>query len=320
MSLEMILNELSHKHPAENIHVARSWLSNLCETILAGSNIGIKKVLRTDGSFFQIQLAPGYFLPNWLNDRQVDEVERLFFRTIITKTPFLRDLEPLEVTERVEFSECFFDGEKANGFLYAYLLNALSVSLLSHPKWDIPKIENVIIHQLNESSGDLEENPESLRHASRAEHLASHQTWIIEQIQDSIRDGNDIWHRKDELYRSLIFCDSIRRQLKKINSSHPVFPQVKQRLDELESYCRNWTTGAFTPNALSTKARPESEATLQQFGKERRFECPDGVEREFSWHVNLNPGAWRLYFYPLEHERRIIVGYIGPHLQIVSEN
>ncbi|MCI0528399.1 MAG: hypothetical protein L0Y56_13245, partial [Nitrospira sp.] len=62
---------------------------------------------------------------------------------------------------------------------------------------------------------------------------------------------------------------------------------------------------------------PESQATLQQFGRERTFRSPDGEERIFSWHVRLTPGSWRIYFFP-EEAGKMIVGYIGPHLPTVS--
>ena len=95
---------------------------------------------------------------------------------------------------------------------------------------------------------------------------------------------------------------------------------VVRRLFELERYCQESTTGAFEPTRLSTKASPESQVTLNQYGKERTFLCPDDIERTFSWHLRLTPGAWRLYFIPFPKTRKMIIGYIGPHLRTVKYN
>lgn len=320
MPVEMVMNELSHQDPTQNIHTAKNLISILIQTILAATEVGVTRVLRMNESFFENQLAPDYFLQNWLNDNNVDREERLFFLTIATKIPYLQDLEASKITEPAELSEFFYEGKKADGFRYAYWLEAIAVSLLSDSRWDTARIDKIAVQKLNENSGDLEEDTVSVNHASRPEHLDHHIDWINEHIQDSIQDGNDLWFRRTDLYPSLDFCNSVSKQLRRLYFSNSVFRQVKQRLYELQLFCNNWHEGAFNSERLPTRARPESETTLQQYGAERTLMCPDGIERVFSWHVNLNPGAWRLYFFPLGNERRMIIGYIGPHLRIVTEN
>ena len=322
MLVEMVLNELSHQDPAQNIHTAKKLISILIKTILAATEVGVTRVLRMNESFFENQLAPDYFLQNWLNDNNVDREERLFFRTIATKIPYLQDLEDSQIADPAELSEFFYEEKATNGFRYAYWLEAMAVSILSDSKWDTFRIDNININvqKLNENSGDLEEEIVSVNHASRPQHLDHHIDWINERIQDSIQDGNDLWFRRSDLYPSFDFCNSAGKQLRRLHSSNPVFRQVKQRLYELQLFCNNWHEGPFNSERLPTRTRPESETTLQQYGAERTLMCPDGIERVFSWHVNLNPGAWRLYFFPLGNERRMIIGYIGPHLRIATEN
>jgi len=68
------------------------------------------------------------------------------------------------------------------------------------------------------------------------------------------------------------------------------------------------------------KVSPESSMTLEMYGRERTFRCPDGQKRLFSWHLRLTPHAWRIHFYPDEQTKTLIIGYIGHHLPTVRYN
>ncbi|MCW6035527.1 hypothetical protein K4A83_04460 [Spirulina subsalsa FACHB-351] len=90
-----------------------------------------------------------------------------------------------------------------------------------------------------------------------------------------------------------------------------MFGQVRKRLFELETAAKEWKGGAFDYlNTLPSKATPESESRLRQFTSRLTIPCPDGEQRLFSLHLRLTPGAWRLYFFPVQ-SAQIIVGYIG---------
>ncbi len=321
MAVEMVLNELSHQIPASNIYIARGWISTLRKTIQAATGLGIQRVLRTGRVFYEIELGPNYFIATWLHDNEVDLDERRYFYTIITKCPYLEDSESPQSDDSIEVMEFYYSGQRADGFRYAYWINALALSFLSDSQWDRDIIDNISLQSIDPNTGNLLENQTvSVIHASKPEHVFTHQNWINKQIRESIRDGNDIWHRKDELYPNLLFCDALLIQLRSLHNSHPALRQVVKRLSELDAFCRNWQQGPFNPQSLSGNPRPESQATLKQYGKERTFLCPDSKQRIFTWHLNINPGNWRLYFFPLENEKKIIIGYIGPHLPIVTEN
>jgi hypothetical protein len=57
---------------------------------------------------------------------------------------------------------------------------------------------------------------------------------------------------------------------------------------------------------------------MAQYGSHRVFDCPDGQQRTFDWHMRCNPNEWRIHFSP--ERPRIFVGYIGPHLPTVLFN
>jgi hypothetical protein len=88
-------------------------------------------------------------------------------------------------------------------------------------------------------------------------------------------------------------------------------------LQELQNYCQNWTAGGFDIKAISY-ASGESEATLNKFGEQRIFSCPDGKHRLFSWHKKLD--ALGIHFFDFPATKRILIGYVGRHLDIVTKN
>jgi hypothetical protein len=91
-----------------------------------------------------------------------------------------------------------------------------------------------------------------------------------------------------------------------------------KRLLDLNDYCENWRDGSFSPEKVVGRVTVESGETLKMYEEEHTFLCPDGEGRLFSWHCRVTPEPWRIYFYPLTRERRIIIGHIGEHLPTVK--
>jgi len=314
MDLDMVLNELSVQFPASDIRTAHEWMSDLLNTIIAATKQGVSGVLRTHRDFHATMLAPDYPLARWRNDPSVDKEKRWYFNFRITQKPFLADLDAPEIEEKLGLCEFTYEGDVVQGLAHAYLLEALAVSVRSARRWEFSLLE-LEVRQLDDD-GNLTIEIVEVIHASYPSHVVEHEEWIQNRLQRSVRDGVDLWNRKHELFSSLIFCESVGKQLQKLRSGNPMLCPIVKRLFKLENYCKNWHDGPFNPDNLRTKATPESQATLQEFGNERTFLCPDGQERIFSWHVRLTPGAWRIQFFP--EVGKIIIGYIGPHLPTVS--
>jgi hypothetical protein len=124
----------------------------------------------------------------------------------------------------------------------------------------------------------------------------------------------ELWQIRDNLYPFLIFCDNIQKELAKADPTK--FEIVKRRLLELNLDCKSWKEGFFNPIRVTGNPRPES-ATVRnnpKLRKQRTFLCPDGVKRFFELHTSM-PDYWRLYYFPLEEEKKLIIGYIGEHLE-----
>jgi len=310
MDLELVFNELSVRTPAADVSTARQWMSEFINTILAiKPPPAIKRKLRAESDFNYLLLAPNYLLVQWRNDPNVDLEARRFLKALQDKNdPPLPDLADLGTEVR-------YRGEKAIGLNYAFVFNALALSLRSDSQWDCSRIELEVT--LIDDNEELITTNENVIHASCQDHAQEHADWIKNYTCKEVRDGLELWNRKDELFPNLIFCEAVSEQVQSLGAENPILQLVKNRLSKFEEYCKSWTEEAFNPKSLGNVS-PESQITLQnpKYRKERTFICPDGMERVFSLHAKLSSG-WRIYFFPNE-ERKMIIGYVGPHLPTVK--
>jgi hypothetical protein len=290
-------------------------MTQFINTMLTATRNGVSRTLRTHPEFQSCEIASGYMLQQWRNDSDVDLDERRFFKSLTTKSPFLIDVPAIE--QDALLSEFKYNIPTALGLGYAYLLDSLAVSLPSEELWNSNTIE--IEHCQIKPDESLSTEPVTVFHSSHPDHAKSHQKWITHRLASNILDGNDLWNRRGSLFPALSFCHSVEAQLQHLNSGSPLLIQVVKRLFEFENHCKDWEEGPFIADLLPSKASPESAATIQQFGAERTFLCPDGTKRIFSWHVRLTPGAWRLHFYPEAKDHTINIGYLGPHLSTVND-
>ncbi len=318
MELDLILNELSLQKPASNEEIARQWMSCFIRTIKAIKAQGVKVNLRTKYDFHTTILAPNYPLRRWLNDKEVDQVERLFIKTLATKTPFSTDVTNLEIQnieKNAGLSEFWYQGEQAIGLGIAHILDTIAVSLFSEERWNCSRLQLGFRRIDENENGEVIDEIVEVIHASCSKHVQEHVDWIQKGIRTGVLDGLDLWNRREELFSSLEFCNDVYKQMQSLGSGNPMLRQVLKRLFELDESCKSWTEGGFDMENLPCKVSPESDSRLKQFKKELTFKCPDGKERIFSLHVRMTPGAWRLHFSVELGPGKIIIGYIGPKIQ-----
>ncbi len=308
MDMEMALNELSFHSSARNEDTARKRMSGLLDTIRAASAHGVKRNLHIDQNInlSGLELAPDYPVARWLNDGLVNRDLRSYFRSLATKISYINDLPEYIHHER-----------QARGLGFAYQNDHLAISLSSNDSWRLSYIELEVRYLELDEFDELISELVQVKHASYPEHVAEHADWISERVASDIHSGADIWNRRDELFPHLQFCVSVGEQLKGILSGDARIEPIRKKLGELEGFCKSWRSGPFNKDAVPGTVHPESLATLDQFGDERTFRCPDGQQLLFTWHAYLTIEGWRLYFYPLAHERQLIIGYIGHHLRTI---
>ncbi len=317
MSVEMVFNELSLKTPFESKQDARRQMTKFIDTLRTSTSQGVKRKLCTMNNFDYLQLSTDYQIVQWRNDSEVEREERSFLRTLQDRNdPPLPDIADLSV-------ETSYLGSRSIGLEYAVVFEALAISIQSEAQWDCDRL-NLTVTKLEEG-GELVDDLIDIYHASSRNHILNHTAWITERNRTNIINGSDLWKRRNELIPNLKLCDSTAEQLIALQEGSSMLRSVIRRLFELEDFCRNWQFGAFSPDALPCFATTESQVTLQRFGLERTFICPDGQQRLFSWHVRLTPLAWRIYFIPEEpnspnQSGKMTIGYVGSHLRTARFN
>jgi hypothetical protein len=306
MHLEMFFNELSLAPLAADIPSAQERARMFVMTIREASALGVKRILRLPENFFAQPIAPSYFWQQWLGDNRVDYEARRYFRSIMTKAPFLNDVPGMK-SHWAEI-DCYWKTRSALGFKAAYVADGLSLSLYSSPEWDSSSII-CDIHEIIED--DLSCRSEAIHHASLAQHLGSQSDWIQSRIQTTVTDGKNLWKNIRDFFPCLEFCQVVEHQM-------AILPQeslasIVRGLFNLNKYCLYWESGPFNPDTIECVVSPESESTLNLFADERTMLCPDGLKRVFSWHAKL--GRWRIYFDMAANPGRLLIGYVGKHLR-----
>ncbi|MEH2115001.1 hypothetical protein [Nostoc sp.] len=314
MELEIVLNELSLQTPSTDIETARELMSKLISTLRQATVSGVKRVLRTHSDINTIELAPGYPLVCWRNDPVVSREERSFLRTLTTKEPVWSDVSE-DIKNDFDLSQVFHQGEQAIGLGFALVSDALAVSLLSDSQWDCSRLE-LEVTQFDDNE-ELIDKYAVIIHASRKNHVVEHSAWIKNRIHTSVIDGEELWNRREELFPNLKFCDVVRKQLENILTGQLELQPVVHILSQLHTCSTNWNEGYFNLKDYPIEESGESEATMNKYGKERTFRCPDGKDRLFERHVKLKFCNWRIHFFAVK-PGQVIIGYVGRHLPTVK--
>ena len=279
--------------------------------------------LRTSEEFRAMMLCPGYPVEAWIGDSLALKEERDFLLSFATRHPFIQPYDndrrgDEEYQQRRDLFEGRFDGVKAEGLGYAYLLCGLAFSMLSEECWDTPSLD-LECASMDPESGRVEEHRETLLHVSRSRHLSEdHAEWVKEQIRATVHSGADLLRKASVLFPNLVFCKGARKQLEDSAASSMPLQSVLEHLFELEELANAWEYGEFNYQYIHN-ASPESPSTMGRFGEQRRFVCPDGQRRTFEWHLKSLPNPWRIHILADSRQKKILIGYVGKHLPIATK-
>lgn len=316
MDLYLVFNDLSADFsPASETatrYDARLWMEELQATIKAAAQRKVTGIV-VSRFFLEYDLTPEYSLRQWLNDNEVDLELRRSIKTRFSKLPFLKEIKEYEA-EGGRF-DCLFRGKRAVGLVAAHLLQSLALSLNSGPEWAGPALA-ISIEEMDAETIEIEVTEVQLKHVSTPAHIEFHQAWISERLWSSVSDGSYLLEKAAEWLPALEITPGAREQILALRIGDVHLRQLIERLLEFQTYCDSWNAGPFEKDALR-KVSPESTSvnTDPRLRAMRMFRRDSGEDVYCEWHARITPRAWRIHFFPDVEQRKLIIGYVGPHLE-----
>lgn len=309
--LHVIFNDLSTEPLAADPVAAARILNEFAEVIL-DKRLGPGRVLVAPCHFPQLQLSIGYSIGRWLATYSPNNREkRVLLKTLIDRRTQYGDCIPAEDSNGYE-CEYACGGRSAVGLSTALRAGGLALSFWTAEEWNVATIT---IDKSWIDGDEVRTASASVPHGCRVLHLAAHEQWLTQVRVPAPESGAQIWDARATLFPSLDFIETVEHQMKALGGSGSRLRLALRGLSDLQTYCESWNGGGFDIHAIPN-ASGESASTLNMYSEERRFRCPDGEYRVFDWHVKRND--LRIHFYPFPEHRRILVGYVGPHLRISS--
>ena len=309
---ELVLNELSFRKlphgllpAADDVVTSRHLMDQFLRCFRLGLSRKWVDGLRVDDSFSFLELSSGYSLFDWRNDPAVNRDERIFFKRLVTATPYLKHTE----------SEILFAGLPAYGMSSCVHKNGLVLSWASDEPWRAPEV-NAICRRLQEN-GDLLNEGIYIRQVSTEDHWSSHADWVRQALIDTIRIGTDILEAAKRLYPHLEFCRTAVDQIHGLRGSEKYFDWIISSFVKAEDECATWSIGDFPHSRLPGPASGESHSVHadKRLIAMRTFQTPDGRTLIFDQHMKNRAENYRIHYYFDAPRRRLIVGYVGPHLE-----
>ena len=293
--------------------MAKAAVSEFLKVCLKLKRYGFQTILFdevSDKNWYRIELAPNYFLQDWLNKNKNEAQAILSLRTkapLFSKDDIASDLQLFEV-------------KLPNGTEELIVLRAAiwyGSPIVSYPTeepWNKnPIAVNVVKLDENGENNTLEEI------ANYFDSNEIDEVNLRKSQQESIGSGQNLWKYKKELFPNLDFCGDTQFQLKNWSLGKLVLEQVKNSLYILNEFSEKWQNRNFNYShknlqdmGLNVSGESQTVGNNTEMRNKREFYLPNGKKEFFENHIKLS--SIRIHFYPNASDRKIYVGYIGKHL------
>ena len=319
--MRLFFNELSAKVKAASRHEGREWMNGFIHSITAlaaHQPVELVAIKPSDKrwNFFAIELSKNYTLSNWLYDRKVDRDIKAYFQKITTKIDIPDDIDD-------EVKNCFYLSEflpsnrdyangcedDACGLGLAYLLNTVAASLASEERWKIIRVP--LRHVRLTPDGNEEEDIESLNisQSSQAQCIFD---ILLERDQTILKENpQDFANSKERCFPHLKFGMDIDDQINSLSTD--ICKQVVIKLVSIDNAVRDWQCTPCQKDLTLSYISKETQATMRQFGEQRKFRDSKGNIKIFELHTRIDR-KYRIHLRIDYRERSMEIGYIGKHL------
>jgi len=188
-------------------------------------------------------------------------------------------------------------------------LDEILISLPTNSTWD----------DFNLCFTDSDNNSFHFKHIGDIDYHAD--SWLQELIsQQNVYSNNEEFLKKFMPLLSNIYINiEVKEHIKSLGNDMLRLKKLEKIFSLLNSYCENYWRESFNIHnvrkiGISLKDESETVKNNDKLMEERKFDNLDGEKEKFTYHCNITKGD-RCYILPLYEERKILIGYIGPHLK-----
>ena len=181
--MDLIFNELSVIPLSDNNFNANIKMKQFAKTVAASRKSGFRNI-RSYYNVHDIHLAKDYSVFQWLNNKDVHEVERNFLYGMIIQ-PFINE-DDVQIEEKYVNANYHFEDlengiekQECVGLAAAYLYETLSISISSSNAWDKNSLAILI-------------EKENLNTVENVLNISSQSSFEVKEVQEFIENSGEI--------------------------------------------------------------------------------------------------------------------------------
>jgi hypothetical protein len=299
MTFIAFLNELSFPTGAVNVEAAEAVVLGLAKTLQSLRRIQSSAALHSSVPLASIPLGDDRWLGTVMAKGGSRDEWRLL-RGFENRAPFRVDLGEAFGLE----AEYFHDDVLAEGLGLSHIVGTLGVSFANEP-WLVPTMQ---LHRISlDEDGEFDKQVVHINHAATPAHIAGHDEWLRRTPAEQVRDGDELWARRAEIFPHLLFLSRTEAHLRGFKAGEIRLASARHALMDREIAAARWNTKDATMPTFLTKTTPEKEQRSKLF----YFNDLSGVERCFDWHSRYTPGAGRVHFWCDRASGRLTIAHVG---------
>ncbi|SFL45925.1 hypothetical protein [Methylobacterium pseudosasicola] len=299
MTFIVFLNELSFPAGVVDAEAAEVAILSLAKTLQSLRRIHSSAALHSSLPLASIPVGDD----RWLGTVMAEGGHRdewRFLRGFENRAPFRVDLGAAFGFE----AEYHHGDVLAEGLGLSHVVGTLSVSFANGP-WLVPTVS---LRRISlDEDGEFDEQVVEVHHAATPTHITGHEEWLRRMPAEQVRDGDELWARRAEMFPHLLFLPRAEAHLRAFKAGEVQLASALRALMDLEVATARWNTKDAAMPAFLTKTTPEKEQRSKLF----YFNDLSGVERCFDWHSRYTPGAGRVHFWCDRSSGRLTIAHVG---------
>jgi hypothetical protein len=299
MTFIVFLNELSFPSGAVDEAAAEIATLELAKTLQHLRRIHSSTALHSSVPLGSIPLGDDQWLGTVMA-RSHNRDEWRLLRGFENRAPFRVDLGEAFGLE----AEYRHKNILADGLGLSHTVGTLSVSFADED-W---LVSTVPLHRMSlNEDGVMDEQLVHVHHASTAVHIAEQQESLRRMPGEQVRDGEELWARRGEIFPHLLFLPRTEDQLRSFKAGEVRLASVSHALMDLEIAAGRWQTEDAVMPTFLTRTTPEAEQRSKLF----YFDDLSGERRCFNWHSRYTPGAGRIHFWCDRSKGQLSIAHVG---------